>query len=135
MTIWCAYQAYEEADKGSIEVGKRADFVILSDDPTAVDPETLDQLLVTETIKDDASIFVRGEKKAELLRGRDVLRPGLDEMFRQLHVMRQTELLPAQYQTDAARQHFASTFDDCGTTLLLPWLFRLPEPGQAMAAN
>jgi predicted amidohydrolase YtcJ len=60
MTTWAAYQAFEEADKGSIEVGKRADFVILSDDPTAVGSETLDQLLVTETIKHDASIFVRG---------------------------------------------------------------------------
>ncbi len=33
--------AIEENDKGSIEVGKLADFVLLSEDPTAIDPEKL----------------------------------------------------------------------------------------------
>ena len=51
MTIWPAWQKHEEATEGSIEVGKLADFVILSGDPTAVDSETLDQLEVVETIK------------------------------------------------------------------------------------
>ncbi len=57
MTIWPAYQHFEEQTKGSIEVGKLADFVILSKDPTAVDPETLDQLQVTETIKEGTTVF------------------------------------------------------------------------------
>ncbi|WP_170372629.1 amidohydrolase [Ruegeria arenilitoris] len=57
MTIWPAWQHFEEDQKGSIEVGKLADFVILSDDPTAVDPETLAQLRVLTTIKEDAVIF------------------------------------------------------------------------------
>jgi predicted amidohydrolase YtcJ len=57
MTLWSAFQIGEEADKGSIEVGKLADFVVLSQDPTAIDPETLDQLDVTETIKEGATIF------------------------------------------------------------------------------
>jgi predicted amidohydrolase YtcJ len=61
MTIWPAYQHFEENSKGSIEVGKLADLVILSADPTAVDPETLDQIKVVETIKEGKSIYVADE--------------------------------------------------------------------------
>jgi len=57
MTIWPAYQHFEENSKGSIEVGKLADLVILSDDPTAVDPETLDAIVVLETIKEGKTIY------------------------------------------------------------------------------
>jgi predicted amidohydrolase YtcJ len=61
MTLWSAYQHFEDDKKGSIEVGKLADLVILSADPTAVDPETLDQLKVMRTIKDGVTIFDRAE--------------------------------------------------------------------------
>jgi hypothetical protein len=57
MTIWAAHQHFEEATKGSIEVGKLADFVVLSDNPLSVDPETLAALKVVETIKEGASIY------------------------------------------------------------------------------
>ena len=57
MTIWSAYQHFEEDSKGSIEVGKLADLVILSDDPTAVDPETLDAIEVLETIKEGNTVY------------------------------------------------------------------------------
>ena len=57
MTIWPAWQHFEEANKGSIEVGKLADFVILSQDPTAVDPEQIDQIKVSETIKEGQTIY------------------------------------------------------------------------------
>ncbi len=57
MTIWPAWQHFEEGIKGSIEVGKLADFVILSDDPTAVDPETLATLRVMASIKEGQLIF------------------------------------------------------------------------------
>lgn len=65
MTIWPAWQHFEEHRKGSIETGKLADLVILSDDPTAVDPETLDQLRVVETIKEGVKIFSLEEKARE----------------------------------------------------------------------
>lgn len=57
MTIWPAYQHFEEGQKGSIAAGKLADFVILSDDPTSIDPETLDSLKVAQTIKEDRVIY------------------------------------------------------------------------------
>lgn len=57
MTIWPAYQHFEEATKGSLEQGKLADFVILSEDPTAIDPETLHQVQVTETVKSGKTIY------------------------------------------------------------------------------
>ncbi len=57
MTLWPAYQHFEEDAKGSLEVGKLADFAILSKDPTKVPPETLASLKVTETIKEGRSIF------------------------------------------------------------------------------
>jgi predicted amidohydrolase YtcJ len=68
MTIWPAWQHFEEDDKGSIEVGKVADFVILSDDPTEVDPETLAELQVQATIKNDQAVYEvdEGMQKGEL---------------------------------------------------------------------
>jgi predicted amidohydrolase YtcJ len=57
MTIWAAYQKFEEGTKGSLTVGKLADFAILSADPTAVDPRTIDTIKVTETVKEGKSVF------------------------------------------------------------------------------
>jgi hypothetical protein len=57
MTIWPAWQHFEEKNKGSIETGKLADFVILDKDPTAIDPETIDEIKVVETIKEGVTIF------------------------------------------------------------------------------
>ncbi len=57
ITTSAAYQYREEASKGSIEVGKRADLVILSADPTKVDPMTIKDIKVVETIKDGKTIY------------------------------------------------------------------------------
>lgn len=57
MTIWPAFQIFEEKSKGSIEVGKLADFVLLSRDPTAGDPNTIAQIKVVETVKEGQSVF------------------------------------------------------------------------------
>lgn len=62
LTIWGAYQHFEERTKGSLEVGKVADFVVLSADPYAVDIEDLDDLTVVETIKGGKSIFTANAK-------------------------------------------------------------------------
>jgi hypothetical protein len=57
MTIWPAYHHFEEKTKGSLEPGKLADFAILSKDPTAVEPTTIADIKVTETVKDGKTIF------------------------------------------------------------------------------
>jgi hypothetical protein len=62
MTIWPAWQHFEEDTKGSIEVGKMADFAILSADPTAVDPEKLSDLKVMFTIKEGAVVYDASKK-------------------------------------------------------------------------
>jgi predicted amidohydrolase YtcJ len=59
MTLWPAFQHFEEQRKGSIEVGKLADLVVLSADPTAIDAETIDQIKVMSTIKEGQTIYAR----------------------------------------------------------------------------
>jgi len=56
-TINAAYQFYEEGRKGSIEVNKLADFVVLSDNPLTVDPMDIRKIKVLETIKEDQTVF------------------------------------------------------------------------------
>jgi predicted amidohydrolase YtcJ len=73
MTIWPAWQHFEEDSKGSIEPGKLADLVILDKDPTAVDPENIDQIKVVETIKEGVTVFdlSEAEKIGTVLRPSD----------------------------------------------------------------
>jgi predicted amidohydrolase YtcJ len=57
MTIWPAYHHFEEKTKGSLERGKLADFAVLSKDPTKVEPTTIADIKVTETVKEGKTIF------------------------------------------------------------------------------
>jgi predicted amidohydrolase YtcJ len=66
LTIWGAYQHYEEKVKGSLEVGKVADFVVLSADPFTVNIESLNALTVVETIKSGKSIYEADAKGAKV---------------------------------------------------------------------
>lgn len=57
MTLWAAYQHFEEDHKGSIETGKLADFVVLSDNPVTMPRNQLSTLKVLQTIKEDESVY------------------------------------------------------------------------------
>jgi predicted amidohydrolase YtcJ len=50
----------EEAKKGSIEVGKLADLVVLSANPLTVPPATIEAIRVEETIKEGKTVWKRG---------------------------------------------------------------------------
>jgi predicted amidohydrolase YtcJ len=56
ITIWGAIQHFEEASKGTLTKGKRADFVILSDNPVKSAPAKIKTIHVTATIKDGQRI-------------------------------------------------------------------------------
>lgn len=57
VTIHAAYQYFEEHEKGSVAVGKRADFTILDRNPLVVDPIRLREIRVLQTIKDGRTIY------------------------------------------------------------------------------
>jgi predicted amidohydrolase YtcJ len=59
MTIWPAWQHFEENNKGSIEVGKLADFAILSENPMTIPEDQLADIKILETIKEGVSIYKR----------------------------------------------------------------------------
>jgi predicted amidohydrolase YtcJ len=57
ITSNAAYQYFEEDKKGTIEIGKMADLVILSENPLKVDPMKIKDIQVLETIKEGIPIF------------------------------------------------------------------------------
>ena len=59
LTIWAAYQHFEESIKGSLVAGKQADLVILDQDPLTVEPLELKNIKVMATINNDKTVFTR----------------------------------------------------------------------------
>jgi len=59
VTIWSAYQHFEEDRKGSLEVGKLADMVVLEANPLKVAIEDIKDIEVMETIKEGVSVYRR----------------------------------------------------------------------------
>ena len=58
-TIWAAEQYDEQASKGTLEVGKSADLVILDKNPLKVAPMAIKDIHVVETIKEGKTIYKR----------------------------------------------------------------------------
>lgn len=52
MTLWAAWQHYEDDRKGSLAPGKLADLTILSDNPMTIDPDRLANISVTNSFKE-----------------------------------------------------------------------------------
>jgi predicted amidohydrolase YtcJ len=59
ITLGAAYQYFEEDEKGSITVGKRADLVILEGNPLTIPTSDLGEVTVLETFARGKSIFQR----------------------------------------------------------------------------
>lgn len=57
VTAYAAQQYGEEAEKGTLAVGKLADLVILDRNPLAVDPDEVKEIQVMETIKAGETVF------------------------------------------------------------------------------
>ena len=57
LTINGAYEYFEEASKGSLKAGKLADMVILDRNPLKVDPMSIKDIKVVETIKEGKTVF------------------------------------------------------------------------------
>lgn len=56
-TLDAAYAGFAEDEVGSLEVGKRADFVVLAQDPLAVEPRQLRELDVQATYVDGRAVY------------------------------------------------------------------------------
>lgn len=61
ITEWSAYQHFEEHHKGTLEVGKLADLVVLDQNPLKVEPITLKDIQVVQTIKEGETIFNKSD--------------------------------------------------------------------------
>lgn len=59
ITIWSAYQHFEEDEKGSLTQGKLADLVILDKNPLKVAADEIKDIQVLETIKEGETVFSR----------------------------------------------------------------------------
>ena len=59
ITLYAAYQSFEENEKGTIEAGKLADLVVLDRNPLEAPPLDLDDISVLRTIVGGRTVFER----------------------------------------------------------------------------
>ena len=56
-TLNGAYASFEEKIKGSVEVGKLADLVVLGSDPTKIDPLAIKDIEIMRTIVGGKTVY------------------------------------------------------------------------------
>ena len=112
--------------------------MILSDDPTAVDPETIDQIKVAETIKEGETIYAATPeqlKKASLSLPADAKSDPFGNFMRAYAAAREFSLLPKKRQTAFNRMIAASAPHDafCLGPVMAEFAdaMLIDEPGQA----
>lgn len=59
ITVWSAYQHFEEETKGTLTKGKIADLILLNKNPLKVNLEEVKNIIVMETIKNGKTVFKR----------------------------------------------------------------------------
>ena len=59
MTLWAAWQHYEDDAKGSQAVGKLAHLTLLAADPMTIDPDRLAGIKVQNTYKEGREVWRR----------------------------------------------------------------------------
>jgi predicted amidohydrolase YtcJ len=57
MTIWAAYSNFEEDEKGSIEIGKFADFTVLEKDIMTIPEDEIPLVKVSATFINGEMVF------------------------------------------------------------------------------
>jgi predicted amidohydrolase YtcJ len=58
-TLNAAYASFDEDEKGTIEVGKLADFTVLSDDLFNIEPDMINKVVVEMTVVDGKVVYAR----------------------------------------------------------------------------
>jgi predicted amidohydrolase YtcJ len=86
ITDWAAYQYFEEASKGTLVPGKRADLVILERNPLKVAPGAIGTIRVVETIKDGRSIYRLGRDRIDARKAAAASRVAADPLQAHSHL-------------------------------------------------
>jgi predicted amidohydrolase YtcJ len=62
VTIHAAWQMHQEDQIGSLEIGKKADFIIIDANPLEVDPDEISSISISEVYIDGVKIFQKQSK-------------------------------------------------------------------------
>ncbi len=57
LTVWAAYQYFEEKTKGTLTAGKNADLVILDKNPLKIEPLDINKIIILESIKEGKTVY------------------------------------------------------------------------------